>query len=102
MSDGQYFRQGKASQLNIAAATLVLAVPKDFSIGQARLVRVNVIVAGTTVGSVNDAATVAGAAASNQIFVAPNAVGSYLVDFPIFNGIVVTPGTGQTLAVTYD
>lgn len=102
MSDGQYFRQGKAAALNITTPTQVATVPTDFARGQARLVRVNVLVAGSTAGSVNDAATVAAAAASNQIFVAPNTVGSYLVDFPIMAGIVVTPGTGQTLAVTYD
>lgn len=103
MSDGQYFRQGKCSALNLSgAAQLIMAVPKDFAIGQARLVRVNVLVAGSAAGSVNDAATVAAAATANQIFVIPNTVGSYLVDWPILSGIVVTPGTGQTVAIVYE
>lgn len=102
MSDGQYFRQGRASALNITTPAVVATVPPDTALGQARLVRVNVLVAGSTAGSINDAASAASAAASNLVFSIPNTVGSYLVDFPIFKGIVVTPGTGQTVAVSYD
>lgn len=67
-----------------------------------RVSHVHVLVAGTAPGSVNDANTVAAAAAANQVFVIPNVLGIYLVDFPCINGIVVTPGTGQTLSVSYD
>ncbi|MBV8656615.1 MAG: hypothetical protein JO142_02210 [Burkholderiales bacterium] len=60
------------------------------------------MVAGSAPGSVNDAATIASAAVANLVYVIPNTVGSVLVDWPCFNGLVVTPGTGQTVAVTYD
>ena len=38
----------------------------------------------------------------NQVFVIPNSTGTYWVDFPCLAGIVVTPGTGQTVCVSYD
>lgn len=38
---------------------------------------------------------------ANQIFVIPNIVGVNLIDWPCLAGIVVTPGTGQTIAVSY-
>jgi hypothetical protein len=102
MSDGQYFRQGHASALNIATTTVVSTVPPDFSRAQARLVRINVVVAGSAPGNAYDAATAAGAIAGNLIAVIPNTVGIYLVDFPIQAGILIVPGTGQTVAVSYD
>ena len=102
MSDGIYIRQGKASALNITTATVVSTVPADFARGQARLCRVTVLVAGSTAGSVNDAATLAAVASSNLVYTIPNVGGPVLVDFPMQFGIVVTPGTGQTVAITYD
>lgn len=88
-------RSGFASGLNITAATLVKAAP-------GRLVRVSVVVPGTAAGSVNDAATVAAAAATNQIASVQATAGNVvLFDWPCLAGIVVTPGAGQTLAVSY-
>jgi hypothetical protein len=92
---------GAKSMLNIAAATLVTSATVS-SYSQRRLARVSVLVAGSTAGSVNDALSIATAAAANQVFVIPNTVGVYAIDFPILSGIVVTPGTGQTVAVSYD
>ena len=102
MSDALYIRQGKGYTLNITAATQVVVTPPDFSLGQGRLVRVQVLVAGSTNGAAYDSATVAGAAVANQIGAWPNTVGSYLIDMPFTKGLVVTPGTGQTVAVSYD
>ena len=92
---------GTKSLLNVTASTLVSATNSS-SYASRRIGRVHVLVAGTIAGSVNDAASVALASAANQVFVVPNSVGSYLIDFPMVAGIVVTPGTGQTLAVSYD
>lgn len=100
MSEGLGYL-GAKSYLNITAQTLVSSTTVS-SYAERRITRVQVLVAGSTVGSVNDASTIAGAAAANQVFVIPNVVGSYQVDFPCLNGIVVTPGTGQTVAVSYD
>lgn len=102
MSDGIYTRQGRNSALNIAGAKVVATVPAGFALGQCRLVRVQVLVAGTTPGAAYDAATVAGAVAAVQVAAWPNTVGTYLIDMPCLAGIVVVPGTGQTVAVSYD
>src|SRR4051812_36894017 len=80
--------------LNITAATGIKPSP-------GRLVRINVVVAGSAAGSASDVATVAGVAAANQVAAIPNVVGPITLDWPCFAGIVVTPGTGQTLAVAF-
>ena len=87
---------GNNSVLNITAATLIKAT-------HGRLVSISVLVAGTTLGSANDASTVAGAAPANQITTIQEAVTTQplAIDWPCKNGIVVTPGTGQTLAVSF-
>lgn len=86
--------RGTSSKLNIAVAT-VLAV------GAKRIARVSVLVAGSAPGTVNDAATTGSTAAANAVFIIPNTVGIYDVDWPVFAGIVVTPGTGQTVSVSF-
>ena len=86
------------SALNISAASVVKATA-------GRLVRVSVIVLGSTAGSCNDSATTGGAAQANQILAIPASapVGSvYYLDFPTSNGIVCTPGASGVLAVSYD
>lgn len=86
---------GRSSALNISVATVVKA-------SSGRLVRINVVTAGTTTGTANDTTTIGGAAATNEIFAIPNTVGSYFLDWPISNGIVIVPGTGQVVAVSYN
>ncbi len=85
---------GILKMANITAATLVRA-------GPGRAVRVNVIVAGSAAGSVNDCATTGAAATANATAAIPNTLGSYMVDMPHALGIVVVPGTGQTLCIAY-
>lgn len=85
---------GNKSSLNITANTVVKAQ-------KGRCARVVVIVAGSGAGTLHDAATVAAAATANEIFAIPTTAGSYEIDFPCANGIVVKPGTGQTIAVSY-
>lgn len=87
---------GTKSALNITSATVIKA-------GPGKVVNVSVLVAGSAAGSVNDAATVGAVAAANEVASIPNSVGVVnLNHFPCANGIVVTPGTGQTLAVSYE
>ncbi|WP_432734740.1 hypothetical protein [Ralstonia solanacearum] len=102
MSDGVYIRQGKSATLGITATQQVSTVPKDFAIGQCRLVRVNVLVAGSAGGAAYDSASLTGNSAANQIGAWPNTVGSYLIDMPCLAGIVIAPGAGQTVSVSYD
>lgn len=95
MSDGLFVRQGQGSMLNITAPQVVKGVP-------GRIVRIQVLVAGTTPGASYDANSITGNTVANQTGVAPNTVGSYLIDHPCIAGVVVIPGAGQTLAVTFD
>ncbi|HLZ84879.1 MAG TPA: hypothetical protein VKQ54_15050 [Caulobacteraceae bacterium] len=85
--------QGLSSALNLTAATVVKASP-------GRLVRINVIVAGAA-GTANDCTTTGAAVAANEIAVIPAAVGPLLLDWPCAAGIVVAPGAGQTIAVSF-
>lgn len=77
---------------------------KDASLiaqGAGRLVNMVVSVAGSGAGTIHDAATVAAADASNVISVIPMAVGIGAINVPFTNGLVIKPGTGQTVTITY-
>lgn len=82
-------------------STLNTTVGSVISTGAATVNRVVVVVAGTAAGSVNDTTAVSLAGAANQIASAPTIAGSYAVDMPVNNGIVLVPGTGQTLALSW-
>jgi hypothetical protein len=85
--------------LGITAATVVK--PASGRVGT-----VSVIVPGSTNGGIYDALTTAQAAASNQIAVAPAfataQIAPLTVNMVTQNGIVAIPGTGQTLAISYE
>ncbi len=85
---------GDKASYNLSASTVVKATA-------GRLVRVSVNTAGAAAGTVNDCATVAAAAAANQIGVIPNAVGIYYFDWPCSTGIVYVLGTGQNVSISY-
>lgn len=85
---------GLTSVKNITAATVIKA-------GAGRICRVSVIVAGSAAGTVNDVLTTGAAAVANQVATIPNAVANLDIQFPCATGIVVVPGTGQTLAVSF-
>jgi len=63
--------------------------------------KVSVIVAGTTTGMVYDASSTATATTGTRLAVIPNTVGIYTIGMPVNNGIVVTPGSGMIVAVSY-
>ena len=85
---------GTRAWLNVTAAQVVKA-------GAGICVSVTVVVAGSAAGTVNDVATTGGAAAANQFGTIPTTVGTYTFNWPCGTGIVLVPGTGQTLAVSY-
>jgi len=85
---------GTATALGLTAATVVKATP-------GRSFRINVLVAGTTAGTLNDVATTAAAAVANQVAAIPFAVGTYDMNAPHAAGIVFVPGTGMTASVIY-
>jgi hypothetical protein len=82
------------SRLNITAATVVKAT-------KGRAVRVSVVVAGSAAGTVNDNNLTTGNAAANTVAPLPTTVGTITLDWPCVTGIVVVPGTGQTIAISY-
>lgn len=85
---------GVSNSYNITAATVVKAAA-------GYIARVSVIVAGSAAGTVNDCLTTGAAAAANQVGVTPTTVGVTSYSWPCTTGIVVVPGTGQTLAVAF-
>lgn len=86
---------GKSRVLNISAATVV-------KVTAGRIVKVQVLTAGTTVGTVNDLNVTTGAALANQVAAIPNSVGPFDISMPCSTGILVVPGTGQVVAVSYN
>lgn len=82
------------SSLNVTALSLV-------KVGVGKVAKVVVLTAGSTAGKISDVATTGGVAAANLIFNIPNTVAVYDLDFPIALGLVVTPGTGQVLSISY-
>lgn len=69
--------------------------------GSGRLCTISVTAAGTTVGGVYDTNVVTSAAASNQLYVIPMAVGVYTIGLPYNLGMVIKTGTGQVVAISY-
>lgn len=83
---------GSTARPGISSATVVAQ-------GQGRVVNVSVTVAGSASGSIYDG-TVA-TATRNPIYRIPTTIGIYEVNMPVSNGIVVAPGTGQTVSISY-
>jgi hypothetical protein len=84
--------EGTSSYTEITAATLVKS-------GQGRIARLVVVVAGSSAGSVYDASSPT--STSDKLLTIPTTVGIEEVNIPVNNGIVVAPGTGQTVAIVY-
>ena len=78
----------------VTVATLIVA-------GKGRLFGYSVVVVGTTEGTINDTGTVAAAAAANALSTMLKATGWYPVNMVFDDGLVVTPGTGQSVNLTY-
>lgn len=94
VADKNAIPQGGKSKLNLTAATVIKATPGT-------VLAFAVEVAGSGTGTINDCATVGAVAAANQVCVLPETVGVTVMGWPCTTGIVVTPGTGQTIAVSY-
>ncbi|WP_233842326.1 hypothetical protein [Dyella sp. 2HG41-7] len=86
---------GSTSLKNITGPTLCKAV-------LGRVWTVSVIVAGSAPGSVYDSNSLSGLSTANQIGTVPNTVGpASMGGFRVNTGIVLVPGTGQTLAIAF-
>ena len=84
---------GTATSTTVTASTLVAT-------GNGRLVSIQVVVAGTTPGFVYNSSTTT-VTASQVMAAAPNTIGSYACGTNYTAGLVVVPGTGQSLNITY-
>ncbi|CAM2168026.1 conserved hypothetical protein [Burkholderia latens] len=85
---------GSLSALDVSASTVVKTSPGT-------LYRVSVTTAGSAAGAAYDAAATNGNVATNLIAAIPNTVGVYLLEWPCANGILIVPGTGQVVSVSY-
>jgi hypothetical protein len=84
--------QGQVNAANIGTPTVVS--PKA-----GRITSVSVITAGTTNGVIFDGASLT--ANTKPVFVIPNTVGVFVVNLPLSFGLLVNPGAGQTVTVSY-
>ena len=83
---------GSRISSDLTAATLLKT-------GSGRVAVVSVIVAGSAAGKIYDANSAS--LTSGPIYEIPTTVGVTFVNLPVVNGIVVAPGTGQTVSVSY-
>ena len=60
-----------------------------------------VIVAGSADGFIHNAGTPTGATAANALVVTPQTVGIYEAGIVFDTGLVIEPGTGQSINITY-
>jgi len=86
--------QGSATSATVTAATLVIT-------GRGYLVNYSVVVAGSAEGGVYNASSTGAAAAANQLCATQKVLGVYPVGQVFTNGLVIQPGTGQSINVTY-
>ena len=84
--------QGIRTAQTLTAATLVSTMG-------GRVASVSITVAGSGTGAIYDCNFLA--SPTRQIFTIPNTVGIVVVNLPVTYGIVVVPGTGQTVSVSY-
>ena len=84
--------QGAQNKAAMAAATLVKA-------SAGRVAVVVVTTAGSTSGTIYDAAAIG--TTLYPIYTIPNTVGVYVLNMPCNYGIVVAPGTGQVVTISW-
>lgn len=86
--------QGASRSVTMAATTATLV-----SSGQGRLASISVVVAGSTSGLIYDSNNTA--TLTNTLAAIGNTVGITFANLPYNSGLVVVPGTGMTVVVTY-
>ena len=85
---------GTTTSESFSAGTLVVS-------GPGRLVSFSVSSAGTGVGGIYDASATGAISPSNNLAATPTTAGVYQVGMHFSNGLVIAPGTGQYVSVTY-
>ena len=85
---------GTQTSVTVTAATLIHT-------GPGYLVNFAVVVAGSTAGTINNANAIASVSAANTLCAVSNTVGIVSAGQVFSTGLVVTPGAGQSINVTY-
>lgn len=86
----------------VATVTTAVATSSTFVVaGKGRLLRFSVTVAGTTVGFIYNSSTPTGGASSNALVACPNTIGVYEANVVFDAGLVISPGTSQSISITY-
>ena len=94
LSQGTLRGLGAQTSATLTAATLIY-------VGKGYLVNFSVVVAGSAAGTISNAGTIASVAAANALCAIPATVGVVKLGQVFSTGLVVTPGTGQSVNVTY-
>ena len=85
---------GTQTSVTVTSATVIY-------VGNGYLVNFSVVVAGSTVGTISNTGSTSTVAAANALCAIPATVGVVKVGQVFSTGLVVTPGTGQSVNVTY-
>lgn len=85
--------QGRKTALEISAPTLI-------HVGTAWVARLSVLVAGAA-GEIYDANTISSAIVGQRLCLIPATVGIHEIFMPVTRGIVVKPGAGQIVSVSF-
>jgi hypothetical protein len=85
---------GQTNLTNITTATVLKA-------SAGRVCSVSVITAGSTTGAIYDSAVLG--QTTKPLYIVPSGIANtpYIVNLPVNFGILVVPGTGQKLAVSF-
>jgi hypothetical protein len=94
LSQGTLRSLGTQTSVTVTAATLIYT-------GPGYLVNFAVVVAGSTTGTISNTNAVASVSAANALCAVSNTVGIVSAGQVFSTGLVVTPGTGQSINVTY-
>jgi len=78
-----------------------VTVPTLIVTGAGYLVNFSVLVAGSGAGTINNASSTTTAAAANALCAIPATVGIVKTGQLFTSGLVIVPGTGQSINVTY-
>lgn len=83
-----------ATSATVTGSTLVVS-------GKGRLISFSVVVAGSASGTIHNANSPAGNTAANALVATPNTIGVYEANVVFSDGLLIVPGTGQSINVTY-
>ena len=86
--------QGSNTSTTVVGQALIV-------VGRGYLVNFSVVVAGSAAGTINNAGTTGASSAANALCATPTTIGVYPCGVVFSNGLVINPGTGQSVNVTY-